>query len=97
MYIPLCPLLAHLLSVRRTNERTYQIIARQVQETLSFLVTIKDRVAVGGQTDSDDDNLVQVPITVIVLDENDNPPEFQNVSPKLARSIVIKMLYTFPQ
>lgn len=52
-----------------------------MQETLSFLVTIKDRVAVGGQTDSDDDNLVQVPITVIVLDENDNPPEFQNVSP----------------
>lgn len=29
--------------------------------------------------DSINDNVVQVPITVIVSDENDNEPEFQNV------------------
>lgn len=50
----------------------------QTQETLSFLVSIKDKVSKSG--DSDNDNFVQVPISVIVLDENDNPPEFQNVS-----------------
>lgn len=49
----------------------------QLQDTLSFLVTIKDRVNASG--DSENDNLVEVPIRVIVLDENDNAPEFQNV------------------
>lgn len=41
-------------------------------------MSIKDKVNESG--DSDNDNFVQVPISVIVLDENDNPPEFQNVS-----------------
>jgi hypothetical protein len=41
-------------------------------------VSIKDKV--NGAGDSANDNLVEVPISVIVLDENDNPPEFQNVS-----------------
>jgi hypothetical protein len=41
-------------------------------------VSIKDKINASG--DSDNDNFVQVPISVIVLDENDNPPEFQNVS-----------------
>lgn len=50
----------------------------QTHETLSFLVSIKDKVSVLG--DSENDNFVQVPITVIVLDENDNQPEFQHVS-----------------
>ena len=50
----------------------------QTHETLSFLVSIKDKVNESG--DSDNDNFVQVPISVIVLDENDNAPEFQNVS-----------------
>lgn len=51
----------------------------QREDTLQFLVSIKDRVnAAAG--DSENDNVVQVPITVIVLDDNDNPPEFQNVS-----------------
>lgn len=49
----------------------------QLQDTLSFLVTIKDRVNASG--DSENDNIVKVPIRVIVLDENDNAPEFQNV------------------
>ena len=51
----------------------------QTQETLSFLVSIKDIV---GETDDDseNDNLVKVPISVIVLDENDETPKFQNVS-----------------
>lgn len=51
----------------------------QEKDTLSFLVTIKDRVSASGG-DSENDNLVEVPIRVIVLDENDNAPEFQNVS-----------------
>ncbi|XP_055907536.1 cadherin-87A isoform X2 [Eupeodes corollae] len=50
---------------------------REEKATLTFLVTIRDRVNPEGE--SDQDNVVQVPITVIVLDENDNPPEFQNV------------------
>ncbi|XP_055857461.1 cadherin-87A isoform X2 [Episyrphus balteatus] len=50
---------------------------REEKATLTFLVTIRDRVNPDGE--SDQDNVVQVPITVIVLDENDNPPEFQNV------------------
>lgn len=50
----------------------------QTHETLSFLVSIKDKVNDSG--DSENDNFVQVPITVIVLDENDNQPEFQHVS-----------------
>lgn len=50
---------------------------REEKATLTFLVTIRDRV--NPDSESDQDNIVQVPITVIVLDENDNPPEFQNV------------------
>lgn len=50
----------------------------QREDTLQFLVSIRDRVNASG--DSENDNVVQVPITVIVLDDNDNPPEFQNVS-----------------
>ncbi|XP_055585161.1 cadherin-87A [Uranotaenia lowii] len=50
---------------------------REAQDTLSFSVTIKDRV--NASFDSENDNVVNVPITIIVLDENDNPPEFRNV------------------
>lgn len=46
---------------------------------MSFLVSIKDRV---NEEESENDNLVTVPITVIVSDENDNAPEFLNVSTK---------------
>lgn len=56
----------------------FPISHSQSQDTLSFLVSIKDKVSESG--DSDNDNYVQVPISVIILDENDNPPEFQNVS-----------------
>lgn len=54
----------------------YLYIFQQTHEKLSFLVSIKDKVSDSGEND----NFVQVPITVIVLDENDNPPEFQHVS-----------------
>lgn len=50
----------------------------QREDTLHFLVSIKDKI--NSTWDSDNDNVVQVPISVIVLDENDTPPEFQNVS-----------------
>lgn len=50
---------------------------KQLHDTLSFLVTIKDRL--DPDHDSENDNLVKVPINVIVLDENDNSPTFQNV------------------
>ena len=58
--------------------KTEFITFPQTHETLSFLVSIKDKVSDSG--DSENDNFVQVPITVIVLDENDNQPEFQHVS-----------------
>ncbi|XP_053671726.1 cadherin-87A [Anopheles nili] len=51
---------------------------REAQDTLSFSVSIRDRVSSTG-IESENDNIVNVPITIIVLDENDNPPEFQNV------------------
>nr|XP_040218321.2 cadherin-87A isoform X1 [Anopheles coluzzii]XP_049463650.1 cadherin-87A isoform X1 [Anopheles coluzzii]XP_049463651.1 cadherin-87A isoform X1 [Anopheles coluzzii]XP_049463652.1 cadherin-87A isoform X1 [Anopheles coluzzii]XP_049463653.1 cadherin-87A isoform X1 [Anopheles coluzzii]XP_049463654.1 cadherin-87A isoform X1 [Anopheles coluzzii] len=51
---------------------------REAQDTLSFSVSIRDRVSATG-IESENDNIVNVPITIIVLDENDNPPEFQNV------------------
>ncbi|XP_052863844.1 cadherin-87A [Anopheles cruzii] len=50
----------------------------QTQDTLSFSVSIRDRVSPSG-IETENDNIVNVPITIIVLDENDNPPEFQNV------------------
>ncbi|CAD6991441.1 unnamed protein product [Ceratitis capitata] len=49
---------------------------REEKDSLLFHVTIRDRVNPEGE--SEQDNIVQVPITIIVLDENDNPPEFQN-------------------
>ncbi|KAL5273464.1 hypothetical protein ACFFRR_000290 [Megaselia abdita] len=49
---------------------------REEKDTITFLVTIRDRV--NGETESDQDNIVRVPINVIVLDENDNAPEFQD-------------------
>lgn len=52
-------------------------VQKQLHDTLSFLVTIKDRL--DADHDSENDNLVKVPINVIVLDENDNSPSFQNV------------------
>ncbi|XP_058058428.1 cadherin-87A [Anopheles bellator] len=51
---------------------------RETQDTLSFSVSIRDRVSPSG-IETENDNIVNVPITIIVLDENDNPPEFQNV------------------
>lgn len=54
-------------------------ISFQTQDTLSFLVSIKDKVSESGDS-SENDNFVKVPISIIILDENDNPPEFQNVS-----------------
>lgn len=50
---------------------------REKKDSLYFQVTIKDQVNPDGR-ESEQDNVVSVPITVIVLDENDNPPEFQN-------------------
>ncbi|XP_026727127.1 cadherin-87A [Trichoplusia ni] len=46
---------------------------REVEDTIKFLVSIEDQDPDGVQ------NLVQSqPVTVIVLDENDNPPIFKN-------------------
>ncbi|XP_055683308.1 cadherin-87A isoform X2 [Lutzomyia longipalpis] len=64
------------------NPRTGEVeivkaLDREDQDTLHFLVTIKDKV--NGTWESENDNRVEVPISVIVLDENDNAPEFQNV------------------
>lgn len=64
-----------VLSFRLLNEHFFQ--TTQLHDTLSFLVTIKDRL--DSMHDSENDNLVKVPINVIILDENDNSPSFQNV------------------
>ncbi|KAH8382777.1 hypothetical protein KR009_005221 [Drosophila setifemur] len=47
---------------------------REEKDSLNFLVSIRDRVDPEGE--SEKDNIVEVPITFIILDENDNPPEF---------------------
>lgn len=60
---------------------------KQLHDTLSFLVTIKDRL--DSDHDSENDNLVKVPINVIILDENDNSPAFQNVSSVQQSSIAL--------
>ncbi|XP_062126234.1 cadherin-87A [Drosophila sulfurigaster albostrigata] len=49
---------------------------REETDSLTFLVTIRDRVDPAGE--SEQDNVVEQPITFIILDENDNPPEFQD-------------------
>ncbi|XP_064554772.1 cadherin-87A isoform X4 [Drosophila montana] len=49
---------------------------REETDSLTFLVSIRDRVDPNGE--SEQDNVVEQPITFIILDENDNPPEFQN-------------------
>ncbi|XP_071055461.1 cadherin-87A [Onthophagus taurus] len=49
---------------------------REINDTLNFFVSIRDEVKdapVGG------DNVVTIPVTIIVLDVNDNAPIFQNV------------------
>lgn len=42
------------------------------------MVSAEDEVEGGGKN-----NIVEVPITVIISDENDNEPEFLNVRPEL--------------
>ncbi|XP_037922792.1 cadherin-87A [Hermetia illucens] len=62
----------------KTGEVTIiKALDREEHDTLSFLVSIKDVVNSTG--DSQNDNLVEVPVTVIVLDENDNAPQFEQV------------------
>ncbi|KAK7790843.1 hypothetical protein R5R35_010718 [Gryllus longicercus] len=52
--------------------RVARPLDREQNDTLRFFVTLEDEVEGGGHN-----NLVQVPVTVIVLDENDNPPVFR--------------------
>jgi len=54
---------------------------REETDSLTFLVSIRDRVDPAGE--SEQDNVVEQPITFIILDENDNAPEFQDVSKKI--------------
>ncbi|CAN7991662.1 unnamed protein product, partial [Ixodes pacificus] len=66
----------NLLAVDRdTGEVTVKNnIDREDTDTLKFYATLED--IVGGQHDN---NLVKVPVSVIVLDVNDNLPQFENV------------------
>lgn len=53
---------------------------REINDTLNFFVSIEDEVKdapVGGN------NLVEIPVTVIVLDVNDNAPSFEHVPYKI--------------
>jgi len=67
---------------------------REEKDTLKFLVSIRDRVDPEGE--SERDNVVEVPITFIILDLNDNPPEFQNVSIQLYHlsEIILNPIFT---
>ena len=47
----------------------------QVNDTLKFLVTLQDEVGNGLPN-----NLVAIPVTLIILDQNDNAPVFKDVS-----------------
>lgn len=47
----------------------------QVNDTLKFLVTLQDEVGNGLPN-----NLVAIPVTLIILDKNDNAPIFKDVS-----------------
>ena len=47
----------------------------QVNDTLKFQVTLQDEVGNGLPN-----NLVAIPVTLIILDENDNAPVFKDVS-----------------
>ncbi|KAL3182237.1 hypothetical protein MRX96_007437 [Rhipicephalus microplus] len=65
-----------LLSVDRATGDVTVInnIDREVTDTLKFSVTLED--IVGGH---DQNNIVKVPVSVIVLDVNDNAPTFENI------------------
>ncbi|XP_067010919.2 cadherin-87A [Anabrus simplex] len=47
---------------------------REVNDTLRFVVTLEDEVG-----DGTENNVVRIPVYVIILDENDNPPAFRDV------------------
>ncbi|XP_054711474.1 cadherin-87A-like [Uloborus diversus] len=49
-------------------------IDREINDSLRFYVSLEDVVGSG-----QDNNVVRVPVTVIVLDENDNEPEFHGM------------------
>lgn len=53
------------------------VVLFQVNDTLKFYVTLEDEV---GAENGGMNNVVEEQITVIILDENDNEPLFQNVS-----------------
>lgn len=62
-----------------------------MNDTLNFNVTIEDEVK---DAPRGGNNIVRVPITVIVLDENDNAPLFLNVSAsQKRRSEKLKFCY----
>lgn len=57
--------------------RLVKPLDREQQETIPLIVTIKDQVNL--VNDSPNDNIVSVPISIIVSDENDVAPEFKNL------------------
>lgn len=62
---------------RDTGEVTVaKPLDREVNDTLRFLVTLEDET---NSTTPGSNNIVRVPISVIILDENDNPPIFKDV------------------
>lgn len=52
----------------------------QVNDTLRFYVTLEDELGDDNVIHSGKNNLVQVEVSVIIADVNDNPPIFLGVS-----------------
>uniref|UniRef100_A0A1B6L3B2 Cadherin domain-containing protein n=1 Tax=Graphocephala atropunctata TaxID=36148 RepID=A0A1B6L3B2_9HEMI len=62
---------------RETGQvKLVQPLDREVNDTLRIFVTLEDEV--DNSDNSITNNLVQVPISIIILDENDNAPVFKN-------------------
>ncbi|KAJ9578812.1 hypothetical protein L9F63_004962, partial [Diploptera punctata] len=54
--------------------RVAQPLDREVNDTIRFILTLEDEVLENGSGN----NIVQIPVSVLILDENDNAPIFKN-------------------
>lgn len=58
----------------------FYLASFQINDTLRFYVTLEDELGDDNVIHSGKNNLVQVEVSVIIADVNDNPPAFLGVS-----------------